>query len=77
MITLQRQKQFLEYIAARQSAQVTELGSAFGVSLSTVRRDLKEMEQSGLVRRVHGGAVLAEQRDESPLTQRALRYPQL
>jgi DeoR/GlpR family transcriptional regulator of sugar metabolism len=76
MISLQRQKQLLEYIAARESAQVTELSSAFGVSLSTVRRDLNEMEQSGLVRRIHGGVVLAEQRDESPLVQRASRYPE-
>lgn len=75
MISLRRQKRLLEYIAAHQSAQVTELGTAFGVSVSTVRRDLKEMEQSGLVRRVHGGVVLAEERDESPRVQRTGHRP--
>lgn len=75
MISLRRQRQILEYISARDSAQVAELGSAFGISLSTVRRDLREMEQSGLVRRVHGGVVLAEERDESPRLQRAAHNP--
>ena len=31
----------------------------FGVSIETIRRDLLEMEQNGLLVRVHGGAVLS------------------
>jgi len=76
MLSFQRQRQFLEYITGRHAAQVHELGSTFGVSLSTVRRDLKAMEDSGLVRRVHGGVVLAEARDESPLFQRTTQFPE-
>jgi DeoR family fructose operon transcriptional repressor len=36
---------------------VNELASLFDVSESTIRRDLKEMEDSGLLSRTHGGAV--------------------
>lgn len=71
MLSAQRQKRFLDYIAANKSAQVSELGSVFGVSLATVRRDLKEMEEHGLIRRVHGGALLTGETGESPMVQRA------
>ncbi|MEV2209514.1 DeoR family transcriptional regulator, partial [Streptomyces sp. NPDC047970] len=37
--------------------RVDELAGRFGVSRETVRRDLKALEDDGLVRRTHGGAV--------------------
>ncbi|WP_435610637.1 DeoR/GlpR family DNA-binding transcription regulator [Streptomyces sp. C10-9-1] len=37
--------------------RVDELAGLFGVSRETVRRDLKALEDDGLVRRTHGGAV--------------------
>jgi DeoR family fructose operon transcriptional repressor len=40
-------------------AAVTELASTFDVTPETVRRDLDRLESSGLVQRVHGGAVPA------------------
>ncbi len=73
MLTVRRQKLLLDYINAHQSAQITELSDAFAVSLSTVRRDLRDLEASGLIRRVHGGAVLVEDRRESPFEQRAVQ----
>lgn len=36
-----------------------ELSSSLAVSVDTVRRDLRELADSGLVRRVHGGALPA------------------
>ncbi|MDB5059947.1 MAG: hypothetical protein JWO59_3419 [Chloroflexi bacterium] len=62
MLAEQRQKQFLTYITERRSAQVSELSIRFGVSNSTVRRDLQELEERELVRRVHGGALLLTER---------------
>lgn len=38
-------------------ASVQELGQELGVSESTVRRDLKELEEAKLLKRTHGGAV--------------------
>ena len=62
LLAEQRQKQLLAYVAHHRSAQVSELSSVFGVSMSTVRRDLQEMEERELVRRVHGGVLLASDR---------------
>jgi DeoR/GlpR family transcriptional regulator of sugar metabolism len=36
----------------------TSLAREFGVSIDTVRRDLDELEEEGLLKRVHGGAVV-------------------
>jgi DeoR/GlpR family transcriptional regulator of sugar metabolism len=47
--------------------RVEELASELGVSAATVRRDLAALEASGDLRRIHGGAVAPEGRDEEPL----------
>lgn len=49
----------LEYIGRKRSATVAEIASVYFLSESTVRRLLAEMEQSGLIHRFHGGAVIA------------------
>lgn len=75
MLAEQRQKQLLSYLSERQSAQVSELSSAFGVSMSTVRRDLQEMEDRELVRRVHGGALLMTSQATEPEAEIVQRGP--
>jgi DeoR/GlpR family transcriptional regulator of sugar metabolism len=53
---------------------VAELSSRTGVSEMTVRRDLERLEQDGLARRVHGGAVSTVSRSfEPPFAARAYR----
>ena len=47
--------------------RVEDLRRRMNVSLATVRRDLDQLEQSGAIRRVHGGAVSVESRLEEPL----------
>lgn len=47
--------------------RVEELAAGLGVSAATVRRDLAALETSGDLRRIHGGAVAPEGRDEEPL----------
>lgn len=73
MLSVRRQKLLFDYINTHQSAQIAELSEAFDVSLSTIRRDLRDLETSGLIRRVHGGAVLTDDRRETPLEQRAVQ----
>jgi DeoR family transcriptional regulator, glycerol-3-phosphate regulon repressor len=51
-----RQAQLLETIRADGSASVEALAEAFGVTLQTVRRDIKLLAEAGLVARFHGGA---------------------
>ena len=47
--------------------RVEELCRQLGVSPATVRRDLDQLERSGAIRRVHGGAVSVESRLDEPL----------
>ncbi len=47
--------------------RVEDLSRRLGVSAATVRRDLDQLEQSGAIRRVHGGAVSVESRLDEPL----------
>ncbi|HZS03571.1 MAG TPA: DeoR/GlpR family DNA-binding transcription regulator [Blastocatellia bacterium] len=39
---------------------VEQMAREFGVSASTIRRDLRDLEHQGLLRRMHGGAVSVE-----------------
>lgn len=52
-----RQRQLVDILKGDPAVRVTELAEQFGVSESTIRRDLNELESIGLVRRVHGGAI--------------------
>lgn len=47
--------------------RVEALCRQLGVSPATVRRDLDQLEKSGAIRRVHGGAVSVESRLDEPL----------
>ncbi len=58
------QNERMEWITRRLHAQgtvkVTEISEQLQVSVDTVRRDLKLMEQNGLMKCVHGGACLPD-----------------
>lgn len=49
-------------VRRRGRVSVSRLASVYDVTAETVRRDLVELEQRGLLRRVHGGALALEQR---------------
>jgi DeoR/GlpR family transcriptional regulator of sugar metabolism len=52
----ERQAQIEAYLTKVEFATLDELAQHAGVSVSTVRRDLSELETSKLIRRTHGGA---------------------
>jgi DeoR family glycerol-3-phosphate regulon repressor len=52
-----RQSEILELARAEGRVLVDDLAHRFEVTLQTIRRDLGEMAEAGLVDRVHGGAV--------------------
>lgn len=57
----ERKQRIVLFVEKNSRASVQELGQELGVSESTVRRDLKELEEAKLLKRTHGGAVsLAE-----------------
>jgi DeoR family fructose operon transcriptional repressor len=55
-------------LALRQgSVDGADLARRYGVTTETIRRDLSEMQERNLLRRVHGGAVPIEQITHEPL----------
>ncbi len=56
----------LAALAEREFVRVSDLSSMFGISEVTVRSDLEAMQDAGLLRRVHGGAVVAPPSPERP-----------
>lgn len=59
MYAEERQQAIGDLVAQRGRLSVAELAEQFAVTTETVRRDLSLLERSGLVRRVHGGAIPA------------------
>ena len=58
MFAKERQQKIYLILKEKNAVTTSALVELFGVSIETVRRDLLEMEQNGLLIRVHGGAVL-------------------
>ena len=54
-----RQARVAELVRANGSAKVDDLARMFGVSTQTIRKDINDMCERGLLRRVHGGVELA------------------
>jgi len=57
---VQRKNAILEMLNNGDEVRVSELAEKFCITPATVRSDLAEMEEEGLLRRVHGGAVGAK-----------------
>ncbi len=60
MLYTERVELILQQLQLQSSVKITDLTELLQVSVDTVRRDLKSMEQSGLVRCVRGGACLPD-----------------
>jgi DeoR/GlpR family transcriptional regulator of sugar metabolism len=58
MLAKQRQALILQEVRGAGSARVSELTVRLGVSDMTIRRDLEVLARTGLIDKVHGGAVL-------------------
>lgn len=57
MISSQRQHVILSRLRTRGAVRITALSKELGVSSMTIRRDIAELADKGLLKRVHGGAV--------------------
>src|SRR5882724_5342 len=67
MLASQRQARILEEVRRVGGVRVSDLTDLFGVSDMTVRRDLEVLARSGVLHKVHGGAILAGgRRTEEP-----------
>ena len=66
MLAEERRAQILEFVNQHKSAKVDELSEKFNISDSTVRRDLKKLEERELVARTHGGVVAKKEKSFEP-----------
>jgi DeoR/GlpR family transcriptional regulator of sugar metabolism len=57
MLTAERRQQILETLRRDGKVLASELSAALNVSEDTIRRDLRELAEAGLLQRVHGGAL--------------------
>lgn len=57
MFRQERQEKILQYINTHKSAKAQELATLFKTSVVTIRSDITELDSSGLVVKVHGGAI--------------------
>ncbi len=75
MLTEERQTAILDLLRNHGRVLANDLSATFSVSADTIRRDLRELDERGLLRRVHGGA-LPRHGDAAPFASRARRAPE-
>lgn len=66
MLQNERQEKILDRLRQNGSVKVTVLAKDMGISESTIRRDINELDRQGRLKKVFGGAV-ALNRDMSPV----------
>jgi DeoR family transcriptional regulator, aga operon transcriptional repressor len=74
MLKKERQREILKVVETTGRAEVDELAKRFDVSEMTIRRDLSELGKLGLIDRVHGGALLQNDKkgNELPVYERII-----
>lgn len=60
MLPITRKNKIKEMIIEQKSVTVAKLTSLFKVTEETIRRDLKQLEDEGLLKRTYGGAYISE-----------------
>ena len=66
MLPLERQQKISDILSENGIVQVSRLAEDFGVSELTIRRDLDQMEEAGLLKRTHGGATILRNLNAEP-----------
>ena len=61
MYAEERQREIAQIIAQQGQVSISDLVSRYGVSSESARRDLRTLEQQGLCKRTHGGAIRPQQ----------------
>jgi len=77
MFSKERKAKIISLLEKNHRVIVNELAREMGTSQETIRRDLRDLEKDGLVKRTHGGAILdesSENRSEYPVAFRAIQH---
>src|SRR4051794_20114727 len=56
----ERQAKIAEHVSVRGRARIGELAELFGVTEPTIRKDLRALQDQGLLKRTHGGAMAVQ-----------------
>lgn len=72
MILNDRQSEIIEILRSEKRASVTSLSKRLYVSEMTIRRDLRLLEDEGMIHRYNGGAVYADELSKLPIAMRSL-----
>lgn len=80
MLTAERRQFILEILRRDKKVLSSELSAVLKVSEDTIRRDLRELAEAGLLQRVHGGALpsspatasYADRQKQSPIEKQAI-----
>lgn len=68
MFGIERRSKMMSILYDNKSILVQEAATIFGVTDETIRRDLKKLEDQGLLSRIYGGAILSDDtKTEVPL----------
>jgi len=71
----ERKKRILNILREKKSVRILALSKQLAVSRETIRKDLTEMEQEGLLKKTYGGAVLDEVNTETDYERRKSENP--
>lgn len=66
MFAEERKREILRLLDIYKKVKTLELSQLFNVSEPTVRRDINELEELGLLVRTHGGAIATQQVEDEP-----------
>ncbi|WP_424767233.1 DeoR/GlpR family DNA-binding transcription regulator [Paenibacillus sp. sgz302251] len=65
MLAAERHRKIIEKLEQLSAVKVSELSELFQVTEKTVREDLEKLEEKGLLKRTHGGAVMEQGGEDS------------
>ncbi len=74
MLKERRKRKILDLIEQEDQVHIPELARMFEVSEMTIRRDLEELDQIGVIQRIHGGALAVDtvgKKNEPPIVERS------
>ena len=75
VLASERRRLILNRVAERQTIETQELADELDVSVMTIRRDIKRLEQDGFLRQTYGGATVQVTKSvELGFNSRALHY---
>ena len=66
----ERQFKIRQLLQEHQKTKITDLADYFQTSSETIRKDIIELEDSKVIKKGHGYALLLEERDEMPISLR-------